>query len=263
MNIPRFLFVLATSIIFSNALACERSKEDCGPSAKWGVANWLDLTMRDDLGRGTAHWTITMDSKAHDFLIEKDERYDGKKVQGTLAIVSGRMMLTKGLDLKEGYEIDAADGPGLMMQLLFTILDYLAPDGPESVSGKISVNHTEKERPIRVATSSASGVFGVPWDAKGSLEKLPDKSVGFDIHFRSLPGKKNEYGATLKGRWKQGSEQPLPDDMSLEGWKIYGLGPYSRKYKSGTVLDYGAQGSEVKMKTVGALREHIKRMDDK
>ena len=113
-----FIFTVSSSYVF----ACENEEIDCGPFTNWYDVNWLDMTMHDGQGRGDAHWVISIDKENNDFIIEKDENYDGNKAKGTLIIVSGRIMLTKELDLKEGYEIDAADGPGLMMQLFLNVL---------------------------------------------------------------------------------------------------------------------------------------------
>lgn len=252
-----FLILLAISASSTVAFACEDKEVECGQSTNWYDADFLEMTMRDGQGRGSAHWVISIDKERNDIIIEKDEHYDGKDYKGTLMIISGRMMLTKGLNLQEGYEIDAADGPGLMMQLLLNMLGRIAPDGPESINGKFIVDHTEKEKPIKVSTASASGVFGVPWTAKGVLEKRQENVVDYEIEFESALGEDSKYSLKMSGKWESIELEPLKDSMSLEGWKVYTIGPYTRKYESGTILDYGAQTSKSGAPTIGALRKEI------
>jgi len=213
--------------------------------------------MLDPQGNGSAHWVISIDRENNDVIIEKDECYAGKEVKGAILIISGYMMLTKELDLKEGYEIDAADEPGLMMQLLLNLLGFIAPDGPQSLNGKLVVNHTEKTEPIKVATSSASGVFGAPWTAKGVLEKRDENKVEYDVDFESALSKDDGYAVKMSGKWEARKVEPLKDSMRLEGWRIYAIGPYSKKYESGTIFDYGAQISQSDAVTIGALRKQL------
>jgi len=259
--IRTFFIILIFTVSSSYAFACEHEEIDCGPFTNWYDVNWLDMTMKDGQGRGDAHWVISIDKDNNDSIIEKDENYDGNKVNGTLIIVSGRIMLTKGLDLKEGYEIDAADGPGLMMQLLLNVLGYVAPGGPDSIKGKIDVNHKDEEHPIKVTTSSASGVFGTPWVAKGFLEKKKNNIINYNIHFESTINKNDKYTIEMKGQWANKELDSLQDNMSIEGWKIYTIGPYSKKFKDGTIFDYGAQIKEGKYNTLGMLRDEIQRME--
>ena len=252
-----FLALLITMTSASTTFACENKKIECGPFTNWYDANWLEMTMYDGQGRNNAHWVISMDKELNDIIIEKEEHYDGEDIKGTLMIISGRIMLTKGLDLKEGYEIDAADGPGLMMQLLLNMLGHLVQDGPESIKGKYIVKHTETIKPIKVSTSSASGVFGTPWTAKGTLEKRQENIVDYDINFEFTLNEENKHSLKMSGKWKSKELESLKDSMSLEGWKVHTIGPYSKKYESGTMFDYGAQARKSGAVTIGELRKEI------
>jgi hypothetical protein len=49
--------------------------------------------------------------------------------------------------------------------------------------------------------------------------------------------------------------------MNLDGWKVYTIGPYSKKFKDGTIYDYGAQTKEGSNTTLGMLRDEIQRME--
>lgn len=258
----RSLFAMTIFMVSAHALACGGNKADCGPITSWFEVDRLEMTLEDDQGRGSAHWVISIDANNNDVVIDKDERFDGKTIQGTLIIVSGRMMLSKGLDLKEGYEIDAADGPSLMMQLLLKLLGHVAPDGPEAIKGRVAVDHSENNQPIRVTTMSASGTFGTPWRAKGFLEKASDNAVTYEIQFHSALNPENQYGAKMRGHWMKRNQPLLEDDMSLEGWKFYTIGPYTKQFESGTMLDYGAQQTKVTSATIGALRQLIQQKDN-
>lgn len=239
------------------SIACEREDSECSSFTSWYDVNWLELAVEYSDEQGEARWIFEIHKDQNDIVIEKNEKYDGKHIEGKLIIVSGRMMLAKGLDLKEGYEIDAADGPGLMMQLLLNMLDHITPDGPQVITADYSVNHIEHEKSIKVSTSSASGEFGVPWTAKGKLNKENNNIISFKINFESSISSEHKFTITMEGTWKSLELEPLSDMMSLDGWKLYSIGPYSKKFESGTIFDYGAQNVISGAVTLGDLREEI------
>ena len=73
--------------------------------------------------------------------------------------VGGQVMLIQNVELEEGYEIDAMDGPVLMLQLALTLLEKGIADGPESLptEGIVEVQKDEQAEPIEVSTTSAGG----------------------------------------------------------------------------------------------------------
>ena len=62
---------------------------------------------------------------------------------GNVGLVGGQVMLSKGLTLEPGYQIDALDAPVLSMRLVMIVLKRVFPKGPDQVVGPTEVDHTE------------------------------------------------------------------------------------------------------------------------
>ena len=82
------------------SIACEREDSECSSFTSWYDVNWLELAVEYSDEQGEARWIFEIHKDQNDIVIEKNEKYDGKHIEGKLIIVSGRMMLAKGLDLK-------------------------------------------------------------------------------------------------------------------------------------------------------------------
>lgn len=254
-RILRILFLLATFAPVTG-LACETEKADCGSPTSWHEGNRIELILTDDQSQNRSRWLVSLYS-GNDIIIEKDERYQGQSIQGVLGIIGGRMMITKDLSLKSGYEIDAADGPALMIQLLLRLLSESAPEGPIKISAPVAIDHQEPEKGIKVATAAASGVFGAPWSVTGSLAPEKDSVINFDLQLTSKVGEK-DYMLSLTGTWaKDDSLGALSGDTNISEWKIYKIGPYSREFEGGTIYDYGAQQIPETFRNVAELRRFV------
>jgi len=160
-------------------------------------------------------------------------------------------------NLKKGNEKDAVDGSIMLMQLLQNILAQVAPDGPESKGKKINIDYSGKDQPINVRTSGASAVFGNPWTVKGVLKRKKEDLVEYNMKFEFTAGGDNKLLWELSGGLGVKKLEPLKNSMSLEGWKIFKIGPYSKKSRSGTIYDYGARELESGVPTIGILREDL------
>lgn len=236
--------------------ACENTESDCGKPTAWHEGNNIELNMNDDQSQNKSHWILKLYS-GNDIIIEKDEQYQKKATTGTLGIIGGRMMITNGLKLKSGYEIDAADGPALMIQLMLRLLSEVAPEGPSKISTPIEINHNEKERGIKLATAAASAYFGAPWSVKGSLAPAHESGFLYTLQFTSKVGEK-DYTLMLEGSWvKDISLGALDGDKDIGDWQVYKIGPYTKKYEGGTILDYGAQPISESFKNIAMLRRYI------
>jgi len=251
----KLIFTLAAIVPFS-VLACEKEKSDCGSATSWHEGNSIELSLTDEQSKNESQWHMTLYS-GNDIIIEKDEQYQGQSIQGTLGIIGGRMMITKGLELKNGYEIDAADGPALMIQLMLRLLSEVAPEGPSKISAPLDINHEELNKDIKVATAAASGVFGVPWSVSGTLIPGQHSDINYNLHFTSTIGDK-DYKLLLTGTWaKSNALGVLSGDKNIADWQAYKIGPYTKKYKGGTIYDYGAQPISESFNNVAALRNYI------
>lgn len=245
-----FVLIVSTSV----AASCEDKEVECGPITEWHDATRLDMSLRDDQGQEGAHWIISQDHERMDFTIESE--VEGG-FNGTLMVISGRAVLVKGEGLDEGYELDFTEFVGQMMKLLLNVLGHVAPDGPQSISGDFPVNHTEKEKPIKVVTQYATGIFGAPWSATGMLTKRQDNVVDYDIDFESRLEDGSSYAVEMAGTWEQRPPGPAIDSMPLEGWKLYTLESYTTTRGKTTFYNYGPRPIDSRATSLGEFRREV------
>lgn len=214
--------------------------------------------MQQERSADFASWEFTF-AGDNDVLITTETHQGKEQTRGTILLVSGQAMLTKGLSLERGYEIDALDTPVLMYQLVVSLLSQAAPEGPEKLEASRKVHLAEPKRGIQIATQSASGRFPPPWTLSGSINKAGPRSFDYSLVF-TYPaddsGKKTTIA--LSGVWKKDPTPPaLQDGMSIEGWSLHTIGPFSLKQEHSTILDYGAQKRPLEVRTLGELRRAL------
>jgi hypothetical protein len=201
------------------------------------------------------------DHKALDISIDIATHGTKEPMAGTVGMVGGHVMLTKGLKLQPGYEIDALDAPVLSMRLVMILLKRVFPKGPEQIVGPTDVDQTERVG-IKYATPSASGYIAAPWHVKGTVSRLADGTLPFELALSfplQQPDKQtSSLTINMKGELDVLGRPVFRDTDSLEGWTTYGLGPQQTKQGSSTILDYGAEPQEdMRYRTIGDIRAFI------
>lgn len=237
-------------------------KSPCAQPTAWNTAfDTIDISVPGTKRGDHARWRIEASSSTRDTTITVDQAAAGKRMQGTLAMVAGRVLITNGLELEQGYEIDAVDGPFLYALLTAQLLGRAFPDGPDTLKGTRKVNVTELRDGIRIGTPSASAEFAAPWTVIGTASKEKSGAVRFDLRFTSSDtagAKQEKVKIRLTGSLGHAAVDPaLPDDMPLQGWKVYGVGPSSRKQGDATIVDYGATADEKGYRTVAEIRKAL------
>lgn len=256
-----FLFVFASIALVGGAcprpgLAVQSPPSDPEP---WFKGNKIAVTTTDRAQRNSATWKLESNDDG-DLMLECDERQGSAIEKGAIIVVSGRAMLTRGLKLAKGYEIDALDGRMLTIKLVLTLLSRAFPDGPGSVGVRSSINLVENQLPISINTVSAGGEIPPPWTLKGHAGLSASGIAQFDMSFtHSNPDKPNE-NETMRfaGTWQLGTTSlVIADDFPLKDWQIYSLGPIKVDTgNGGTIYDYGA-GRMKRFATLGELRKAI------
>ena len=176
----------------------------CPANSVWAGFTAMSLTMSDNPQTFQNRWRIEI-SKDKYVKLSIDGESEGQKQNGKILFVAGNAMLTTGLVLKEGYEIDSLDGPVLMAQLVTGLLQYAFPDGPKAILKDMSIDLAENTKAIRVATQSASGTFTPPWQIKGKVSKAGEM-VKYDLIF-VLARKDKGMNMNLSGSWEvEGSD---------------------------------------------------------
>ncbi len=203
---------------------CTAAVADALPKS-WNEFTTVTLIFSEGDSRGTT-WSGVFDHKTNDFLLDVQVR-EPEPMKGSVGMVGGRFMVSRGLTLRRGHELDAIDGPVLSMRLALTVLGRLFPDGPDTVKGLEQVGRDD-DVGIRFATPSASGTIAAPWRVSGSVENYNAGAVTFDLAM-TVPAQTTRAKAAtgtlnLKGRLGMRTEPVFREDASLEGWSVYRVG---------------------------------------
>jgi len=241
--------------------ACHDKDPECGDPTPWAGFTQIVLKQSSIDASNVAIWKASFDHQRNDILIETVTKNTGKTTKGFIAMVGGRIMLSKDLKMESGYEIDYLDGPVLSIKLLMIVLSRVFPNGPEDVTGTVTIDKNDKTG-IRYATPSASGYIPAPWSVQGYIEKKSEENFTYDIAltFPINQKMKKEQTYTLKmaGELSMLNHAVFLNSQSLNGWTTYGLGPRQIKYNKSTIIDNGATPSEEPTyKTIGDIRAFI------
>lgn len=176
-----------------------------------------------------------------------------------IVLVGGQVMLIQNMELEEGYEIDAMDGPVLMLQLALTLLEKGIANGPASLpaQGSVEVQKAEPAEPIGVSTTSAGGQFPAPWRLSGTANREPGDRIAYSLDFWYTSGAE-EIRVEIDGHWQRTEPRPeLDPTMALSAWESFQIGPIERATPGGTIYDYGAQPKKFEAQSLGELRVEI------
>lgn len=239
--------------------ACDgRPGDICASGSPWLQANGAVVKLEEPGSPDYGIWTFSIPERSS-LDIETEARHQGSVKRGRIMLVNGKVMLTHGLDLEKGSEIDALDAAVLYYQLVITLLSQAVPGGPQEVTGARAVDLREARRGIWVATSSASGYFAPPWTLKGMLRPHTPERIGFSLALDALVDDAR-HTFVLTGDWKKAARAPrLDPTLSLESWRMYALGPMSVMRPDGTALGHGAEFKPPSVRTLGELQELLRR----
>lgn len=241
-------------------LACGNDPE-CSTLENWARFTSISLTLSTPGKPGLAAWKARFDRKTNDILIDVDVTAVPGGMKGSIAMVGGRVMFTKGLKLERGYEIDAIDAPVLSMQLVLRLLDRVFPGGPVSVPRERRIDRHETIG-IKYATPSADGRIPAPWNLTGTVARTPKGVVAYDLVLEYPAESRAPGGSKQKmhmvGELAESREPVFDDESSLVGWTAYGVGPQEEQAGNATILDYGAKRQDrSSFRTVGDVRTYL------
>lgn len=248
----------ATPVTASSS--CDKDPE-CDDISAWAVFTRITLKLSASGSDEAIAWRGAFDHKAPDMSIDITTHGAKETTAGTVGLVGGTVMLTKGLTLKPDSAIDALDVPVLYIRLAMTLLQRVFPNGPGQIVGPTDIDHTDQVG-IKFATPSASGYIPAPWHVKGTVGKLPDGTLPFELALSMPLRQQDEQNSsvtyTMKGELAVLGQPVFLDTDSLEGWTIYGIGPQIIKQGNSTIYDYGAKPQEdPQYRTIGDIRAFI------
>jgi hypothetical protein len=243
----------------NGCVGAEDAEERYLAEAPWDVVTRVDLKFSSRSGEYRAHWVFVFTSIG-DMLVTVASRDGSTETKGRIMLVSGTAMVTEGLTLSEGAEIDALDMPVLTHRLLRRLLSEVIPDGPDGITGTRTVEKTEPDDCIYVGTPSAMGIFSPPWSVRGTVRRTGPEALEYDLSFQFGGGTETRSPTVeiLSGTWTKESMAPrLPDDLSLDGWVVHRIGPITRKSQHETIYDFGAVPLATQFGSLGQLRSAI------
>jgi len=257
------LAIASLQLVVQSVYAACGGDPECDEATGW--SNFTSITL--DLGEPAkppfAKWRGRFDHATNDILIDVDEKYGDQAMKGSIALVGGYVMLTKGLQLERGYEIDALDGPILGLKLVTILLGREFPAGPSSIVKTKKISRNDQVG-IKYASPSASGYIPAPWKLTGSVTRQVDGAVTYDLllSFPAEPPRGSAHPKTqrmrMTGELAMLKGAVLPAAMSLADWTSYGVGPQEEQQGKATILDYGAKKRpDVRFNTVADVRAYI------
>jgi len=194
------------------------------PALAAAAANWApdDISVSQSESGGPASATTRFEVAADgDARIAVERRAGSTRSSGTILLVGGRWMLTRGFAASPGKEIEALDLAALNSQLVIVLLTAALPDGPPAPGKPQHVRFAEKNNAIRIATASTSAEYRPPWTVVGtvsvpSTQAAANYQLAFTYSDRGI-------SRTIDFAGSAGNARPpldLPDSMKLVGWSI-------------------------------------------
>ncbi len=201
----------------------------CDPNceALWARFTGMSVTAMDTGSPVSASWRLQFDHERYDVRIDADYPAPGGRQRGTILLVGGRALLSRGLDLPRGMEVNAVDAPVMAMKLVIVVLAHAVPVAPETIGKERAIRLREEKVGLRFSTPTAAGVLLPPWTVEGKLGKAANGDIVYDLHVAG--GTADGYArkgppidTRFTGRFSNVRTPILDDTMALASWTVYG-----------------------------------------
>jgi hypothetical protein len=244
--------------------SCNKDPE-CDDISAWTGLTKIVLKQSSSGSNESVEWTASFEQDSGDILIDVIPHGSPNAESGSVGLIGGRIMITKGLKLEPGYEIDSLDAPVLSIRLLMAVLGRVFPKGPQQISEAQAIDRTDPLG-IKYATPSASGYIPPHWSVTGKVSKGDQGEIQFSFALTFPTGVEGGHGKMklhMEGLLSTLGQPVFLDSDSLVQWTTYGLGPRQHKHGKSTVIDYGAKPEEASpYKTVGDVRAFVSVQND-
>lgn len=200
----------------------------------------------------STHFEVAPDGDAR---VAVERREGGRRTAGTILLIGGRWMLTRGFAASTS-EIDSLDRAALDSQLIIVLLTAAFPDGPPAPGEPHHVRFAEKTNPIRMTTASTAAEYRAPWTVVGTVtvpaaEAAANYQLSFTYSDQGVAHTVDFAGSA--GTTK--SPLDLPDSTKLAGWKVRRL-PQSLESSLTAAPPQAASAEDAqRVATLGELRQ--------
>lgn len=206
------------------------SKSATPPASEWARGNRVLLGVTQPALGFSAQWRFER-STAGDIFLERQENRAGKIEAGAFLLIDGALIV-RDTRLEPGKELDAMNGPLLMLQLVLQLLERSVPGGPSKLTHDMRVDVSEPSRAIAVTGVGADGEFAAPWRLTGNVGPAGKGIVKFELEFSSsIRGQSGaRYATGIAGVWQNAPPAVVfQDSMNLRGWQVYRFKPVVRQ----------------------------------
>jgi hypothetical protein len=252
------LLVCVAPIVSASAAQQEPCKDPCGKPTAWQDFNSFSLRVTEPGQDAYSVYEGKFDKETNDIQIDVENSHSGSTTKGKILMIGGRVMATQGPITESGYEIDALDGAILQLQLVTKLLGRALPDGPATITSSQHLDYSDLKTGVQIATPSADGMIQPPWRVVGELKHPQSDVIEFDLRLTSSSGRgKSKTTLAFLGKFFNTSTTKIDEQMSLENWNLFGVGPQSRKQGNATIFDYSAAPQTATYKTVADVRRKL------
>jgi hypothetical protein len=258
LSVATFL-LLQLSVV--GASDCGENADPCGKRTDWNEFETIRLRMMQKGMPSPATWIMRSSRQNGDLQVDIDYPDPKRPQRGTIMMVEGETFVSRGIDLPKGSEIDALDWPLLTIIMTTKVLSRALPNGPASIKSKQVVMHEDNKTGIKFATPSADGFIAPPWSVSGFVMPNTDGSFDFDLTLNWAESDQakvqNKKSVSLAGQLKHNANFEIDSKMSLDGYKVFGVGAKVEKTATGTKYDYGAKPLKDNPQTIDDIRKAI------
>ncbi|HVN43703.1 MAG TPA: hypothetical protein VMT66_00515 [Steroidobacteraceae bacterium] len=240
------------------ALAASLLAIHASSASAQAIAAWApnDITVAQSVAgqAGTASSRFEV-ARNGDARITIDRRDGGEHLTGTILLIGGRWMLSRGFAAAPDRELESLDLATLNSQLVIVLLTAALPKGAPPAGAPQHVRIAEKTRPIRIATASTSAEYAAPWTVVGTVS-VPgaEPTASYQLSFTY---EEQGLARTVDYTGSVGTSKAPPefaDSMKLHGWKVRRL-PQSLESSLAAATPAAPAGSgAATVATLGELR---------
>lgn len=237
--------------------------DQCGEPTAWQDFNSFALRVTTPSTPAYSEWQGGIDEETHDIHVDVEQSDGTAVVKGKILMIGGRVMAMQGPIARPGYEIDALDAFALQLQLVMKLLGRVYPNGPASTKTVQDVDYSDDKTGIEIATQSAGGAIQAPWHLVGKLRDIEANAIQYDLTLTSkgTRGASEEVIVRFSGVLSNSPNTKIDGKLNLDNWKIFDVGPQSRKQGGSTIIDYSAAPESTTYKTVADVRKKFQAAD--
>ena len=229
----------------------------------WATGNELVLGVTQPALGFSAQWHFRRSAQG-DILLELEESRGDSRRRGTLLLLAEGALLSRGLALERGRELDAMQGPLLVLQLVLRLLERAVPPEPAGSLHERQIDLVESEKSIKVAAIGADGEFHAPWTLKGFVAGASSGQVRFELEFVSAARSRATpwHETSVAGIWQNtAAALTLPDAMALRGWRAYQIRPVTTAHGAVNVVGLGTS-APMAFANLGEVRRRARAWSD-